>query len=72
MISESMNDGVAETLQAGEANMNLEYAASQWNKIIFLPQWQGSYIMNLPMNGQLVPQEWCHARGFVLAPAVGR
>lgn len=28
--------------------------------------------MNLPMNGQLVPQEWCHARGFVLAPAVGR
>ena len=29
MISESTNDGVAETLQAGEANMNLEYAASQ-------------------------------------------
>ena len=29
MISESTNDGVAETLQTGEANMNLEYAASQ-------------------------------------------
>ena len=29
MISESMNDGTAETLQAGEANMNLEYATSQ-------------------------------------------
>lgn len=29
MISESVNDGTAETLQAGEANMNLEYATSQ-------------------------------------------
>ena len=29
MIAESVNDGTAETLQAGEANMNLENATSQ-------------------------------------------